>query len=49
MAGLPGGVSEAPRITAEKRGDREQAPEIKGGGDDGAEPTGEEGAGGHHP
>lgn len=47
VAGLPGGAGASARVAAEERGDGEQVSESQGGGADGPEPTGEEGAGGH--
>lgn len=47
FAGLPGGAGASAGVAAEERGDGEQVSESQGGGADGPEPTGEEGAGGH--
>lgn len=47
VSGLPGGAGAPAGVAAEERGDGEQVSKSKGGGADGPEPTGEEGAGGH--
>lgn len=47
VSGLPGRAGAPAGVAAEERGDGEQVSKSKGGGADGPEPTGEEGAGGH--
>lgn len=46
VAGLPGGAGASAGVAAKERGNGEQASESQGGGADGPDPAGEEGAGG---